>query len=265
MLNINNQNKICSLCKKNPPIKNSHIVPAFVARAIRKSSPTGYLRVSSSPNKREQDSDTYPLICLACENLFSKKEKIFCENIFNDFRSSDKTNFLYGDWLHYFVTSVTWRTLMLDIQTLNIPDKVLKNFEFTLTIMQEYLLGQVNLADLINNHLVFATSCAQSNELSLSGTALRQAIYGYTLWKLNNCSHSGVIVNIGGILCVTHINLNENDLWRNTKVLPLGGKLISPQEVNSWLVGDFLSTMVEHKNTGSKNLSEKQRTVIMKK
>lgn len=93
--------KICQLCRINPAIRNSHIVPTLVGKSIKNHSPTGYLRQDTNPNKRLQDSDKYPLLCHKCEQTFGEREKKFNDYIFKDFQELGKVNFGYEAWLHY--------------------------------------------------------------------------------------------------------------------------------------------------------------------
>jgi hypothetical protein len=253
--------KICRLCGSNPAIKRSHIIPAFVYSAIKKASATGYLRQDKSPNKRVQDSDKHPLLCTDCEQRFGKREKKFNDYIFKDFIKLNQFNFKYGDWLHYFITSVAWRILIMDIASGGVPEKVLSELKVAENMMRNYLLGKDNLADLINNHLILFPADAKSNDSALSTAIpmIRRGTLGYTLWKDNR--FSSVIVNLAGVLCVTHIHLDQKDIWHNTKVHPVGGRLEHPQDIDSWICVDFFKRVTEcYENM--LNLSEKQLAII---
>jgi len=252
--------KICHLCKSKPTIKYSHVIPAFVCKAIKKAS-TGYLRLDKSPNKRVQDSDKHPLLCTDCEQRFGRREKIFNDCIFKNFFDLNQFNFKYGDWLHYFITSVTWRTLIMDIAAGGIPEKVLSELKVSENMMRNYLLGEDNLAGLINNHSILFTADAESNAPTLSAAIpmIRKGTVGYTLWKDNK--FSSIIVNLAGFLCVTHIHLDQKDTWHNTKVYPIDGKFEFPQNVDSWICADFLKRVIECYESRN-NLTEEQLAII---
>jgi hypothetical protein len=65
---------ICAYCNANPPIKNSHILPKWTIRLALEESVTGKLRPTDDINRRLQDAEKLPLLCLVCENQFSKLE-----------------------------------------------------------------------------------------------------------------------------------------------------------------------------------------------
>lgn len=75
----------CRLCKcENVPLKESHIVSKMFYNVIKKKSPTGIMRQVSAPNKGVQDGMKVPLLCERCEELFSKYETYFSNNIFRN-------------------------------------------------------------------------------------------------------------------------------------------------------------------------------------
>ena len=61
----------CGLCGNLAELRDSHIVPAFVARWIKDTSATGFLRGFHQPNRRVQDFPTKRLLCEGCEQRFS--------------------------------------------------------------------------------------------------------------------------------------------------------------------------------------------------
>jgi hypothetical protein len=62
---------VCALCKRDVPLVESHILPAFIFRWKKETSATGYLRNSQNPKKRVQDGLKVPLLCIDCERLFN--------------------------------------------------------------------------------------------------------------------------------------------------------------------------------------------------
>lgn len=45
----------CALCRDNTELKESHIIPKFVGKWLKRTSATGYLRNIDNINKRQQD------------------------------------------------------------------------------------------------------------------------------------------------------------------------------------------------------------------
>ena len=101
---------VCAYCGKNPPIKNSHILPKWTIRFAMQQSVTGKLRPTDDINRRVQDAEKLPLLCSACEGIFSKLEG----NAAKEFRAGAIT---YGggytaDFFRFLVT-ILWRVGMV--------------------------------------------------------------------------------------------------------------------------------------------------------
>jgi hypothetical protein len=103
----------CALCRVNQRSENSHIVPAFVIRYLKRISITGHLRGGEEPNRRKTDGPKCKLLCQQCEDSFSKWEGRFASEVFHPLHSGhlDRRAFRYGDWLAKFAVSVSWRSL----------------------------------------------------------------------------------------------------------------------------------------------------------
>ena len=102
----------CKLCLRDVPLRGSHIIPAFVFRWLRESSPTGHMRTSQTPNKRVQDGPTVPMLCDDCEGHFAAWEKEFAERVFMPLHQGAPEPFVYDEWGLKFAISISWRSLM---------------------------------------------------------------------------------------------------------------------------------------------------------
>ncbi len=111
---------MCSLCGSNSPLKQSHIIPKFVGKWIKETSPTPYLRFGGDMEKRQQDLVKMELLCGDCENRLSLWETKFAGEIFHP-AAADKTMFRYGPWFVKFAASLAWRALQLK-KTYPIPE-----------------------------------------------------------------------------------------------------------------------------------------------
>lgn len=101
----------CALCKKFPTREESHIIPSFVIRWLKKTSATGYLRGTEEPNKRMQDGRKYPLLCENCEDLFSEDERMFASKVFHPSVEDMPKRFQYDEFFLRFAVSLVWRAL----------------------------------------------------------------------------------------------------------------------------------------------------------
>ena len=137
----------CALCKKeNTILEESHIIPKFVFRRIIKKSPTGFMRNPLNPNERLQDGDKQYLLCGDCEDLFNVSETLFANKVFHLYKAGNLKEFKYEKWLNFFISSVSWRTLYLDILDYksknSIPKKSLDVLNQSEEILRDYLLEE---------------------------------------------------------------------------------------------------------------------------
>ncbi len=106
---------ICRLELVEKELKNSHIIPKF-AFDYMKSTGSKYLRNIENPNKRHQDGAKDYLLCNDCEQLFSKRERWFANNIFFPYLNNHQKEFSYDENLGYFTISMLWRVLVNQLQ-----------------------------------------------------------------------------------------------------------------------------------------------------
>ncbi len=258
---------LCRLCFKRPAIENSHVISALVFRAIKSDSPTGFFRNPNSPNRRLQDGDKLQLLCTECEQRFGKAEGQFASNVFLPFHGADHCEFSYGPWLHYFMTSLAWRTLILDLPGLESdpanPRKAITELVGAAETMRLYLLGATHLAPRLENHAVAWTKGdIASAELAAVGpnVIIRRSTFGYTILDQEH-EYSAILHNLAGFMCFLIVRPNPTDTWIGTKVDPMGGQIKQPQQVNSWLIFELLKNLIESAQKQAK-MSEDEREKI---
>lgn len=242
---------LCRLCDLHPAIENSHITPRFVFRAIKSDSPTGFFRNPNRPNQRLQDGDKSQLLCPNCEQRFGDCEREFASKNYMAFHTTDQDQFIYGPWLHFFMTSIAWRTLLLDLpglqdDALNSRRAIAELAEAAET-MRNYLLGASNLAGALRNHAVAWTKCHEaSGPLAVAGpnVMIRRSVFGYTVLDRTH-GYSGILHNLAGFMCFLIVKGRPSDVWSGTKVNPSGGEIKQPQRVRSWLMEELLDAVVE--------------------
>lgn len=101
----------CLLCLQQKPLKQSHVVPAFVSRYFRETSVTGRLRSIGSPNLPQQDIHKSDMFCEDCEQLMGIEDKYFAENIFYPIHKQGKLSFDYNFHLARFCAIQSFRVL----------------------------------------------------------------------------------------------------------------------------------------------------------
>ena len=133
---------MCKLCGSDTPLRESHIIPKFVGRWMKATSPTPYLRFGGSVDERLQDLYTVELLCDDCENLFSAWETKFANEIFHP-SAAGETVFRYGPWLVKFAASLAWRAIQFrhihGIQESPSLDSIIGKME---THLSRFLMGQ---------------------------------------------------------------------------------------------------------------------------
>ncbi|MBZ9688854.1 hypothetical protein G9F72_021260 [Clostridium estertheticum] len=137
----------CALCKKeNCTLELSHIIPKFVFRRIIKKSATGFMRNPFNPDERIQDGDKQYLLCGDCEDLFNVSETLFANKIFHPYKGDALKEFKYEEWLSFFISSVNWRNLYLDVldfkSSNSISEQELDVLVESEEILRDYLLSR---------------------------------------------------------------------------------------------------------------------------
>jgi hypothetical protein len=214
-----------------------------------------------------QDGDKFPLLCVNCEQLFGDAEDKFATNVFSAFHVTDQDQFTYGPWLHYFMTSLAWRTLILDLPGLEAdaanPRAAVADLAAAAETMRKYLLGASNLARSLRIHAVAWTKgLTGSAQLAASGpnVKIRRSVFGYSILHQPH-GYSGILHNLAGFMCFLIVKGNPRDTWNGTKVNPSGGEIQQPQRVDSWLMGELLSCIAEFAQKQG-TISERQREKV---
>ena len=101
----------CALCGSLGAIRQSHIIPKFATKWIKRTSATGYLVRADDAASRVQDGVKASLLCDDCEELFSKSEKYFADKIFYPFHDNNVRLFDCNKNLGFFAVSLSWRAL----------------------------------------------------------------------------------------------------------------------------------------------------------
>jgi len=246
----------CALCTKKTNLKESHIIPKFVSEWIKKTGITGFLRNSENDyRKREQDGIKKNLLCEECEGLFSKVEKKFSETIFIPYLKENKTEFDYQEWLNYFVTSVNWRVLYLEVidylnGEANITQNNIEEITKITRELGEYLLGNKSFPSSIESHIYFLNDLSFISHAHLRPISFfRRSVFGFLLEDYEPFEYCYVYSNLAGIIIVTAIKKTKIDIWNNTLIVNQG-KLTTNQLMGSPVLGDLI-LVLEQANQGS--------------
>ncbi len=137
--------KKCRLCEKVRELEDSHILPKFIYKYQKKTSPTGYVRGTENPNLIVRDGEKTPFLCGECEDLFSKWETKFATDIFHPYQNDSKKEFLYEEWLTKYLASVSFRVLVYIYEESKLnyfSQEMLKYVDGAINNLRIYLLGE---------------------------------------------------------------------------------------------------------------------------
>ena len=111
MMDVHRPAGTCVLCESAPPIQNSHIVPNFVIRRLKRGTPVKILIHSIDPTVPEQDAWKGPFLCEACEQAVSQLESHFASAVYTPLLSSGVVSLRYDNRIARFLASVHFRYL----------------------------------------------------------------------------------------------------------------------------------------------------------
>lgn len=266
------KNKKCALCGSEKKLCDSHIIPKFVFDYIKNTSiaKMNFRNPMKNINIPLQDGDKTPLLCLNCENLFSKRENAFKKGIFANFQENGFTNIIpYSENDYYFIASVNWRTLYLDLlswqEDKSISEKSIKILQQSELMMREYLLGNKAELTTFKQYLFFIDDISEAEQgiAELKPQSfLRRSGFGYTFIS----EEQGIYLtfcNLAGILAVTIYKNDCNvEKWFNCELSNIKGKFNPPQKVESVLWGEIFRYIEEINQI---KLSSTQEEKIVKK
>ncbi len=163
----------CKLCSNEGVLKESHFIPKFVGKWIKKTSVTGYIREKNKVHKRAQDIAKEYWLCGDCEQLFSAWEREFANKVFYPFVDQGSSVAKYNNWMSKFCASISWRTLTF-IRSKKPSEETDQEQSIMLDKTQEhlkkYLLGETSNLNEYEQHLFPLEKIAStdSNELPTS-------------------------------------------------------------------------------------------------
>ncbi len=114
---------ICALSKMEAELQDSHIYPKFAIRYLRDTSNNGLLRSYKQVNMASQDGLKQYLLSRESEQRFSKAETWFANNFFHPVTTGRQQLFPYDNRLYYFIISLLWRGLLVQLTDKTIIDK----------------------------------------------------------------------------------------------------------------------------------------------
>ncbi len=258
----------CALCRMNKELQLSHIVPHFVGRKMIKTAPAN-IRMTNKPNLVAQDIEKHYMLCHDCEELFSAKERWFANTIFNPWQDNKQQVFEYNENLSYFIVSLSWRSLYLDLKEYSCDPAFDKEILMTMLraedTMRDYLLGKRQDILGIQNHMFFFDRIKSINKYDFDknpSIAMHRSITSYSAY---NGKTLFTVSNLMGILIVTFYSMDEKEKWENTQIMNGSGTIIAQNQKIESVVGNEIQHWMNVAEDAKNNLSENQRNKIINK
>lgn len=252
----------CKLCQQNKPLKKSHIIPKFVARWLKKTSATGYLRQATKANIRKQDLDREKILCKDCETLFSKWETLFSREIFLPYQNNNKREFDYEEWLMKFAVSLSWRAGIVELEGFRrYKPHLVHHLERALEKWREFLMGSESSQDYAH-HLLFLDIVESVDKIQLP-----DGFHGYLLRATDltipaNDHDVFAYVKLPSMVFFSGVFPKQPAGWKNTSIFESGRIDSSNQTVSDGIFGEFFLDRVSQGEKLMSYMSDKQKKKI---
>lgn len=236
----------CKLCKNEKELKNSHIIPKFIGKWVKKTSITGRLREKNEIHKPKQDTTKEYWLCGDCEQLFSNWEREFANKIFYPFVDNDLSNAKYSNWLSLFCTSLSWRALTY-IRSKNQNDPSSKEYNIAINDaekhLSKYLLGQVSNLFEYEQHIIPLETITTASVGNMSANINRYLLRTMAMDIVGNeTTEIFIYTKLPSFIILGIVRTKYSSKMRPSRVSLKSGR-ISPKDY--WLPGDFNGYMNE--------------------
>ena len=253
---------ICRLCRVEAGLCESHIVPKFVFRHIKRTSATGNIRSSYSPNRKIQDGIKRDYLCTDCEENFSRLETYFSRAFYHPFHDDCSYTVGYDDRLIRFAVSLSWRVLFFYIDETDMTHFSPSDLEAAncaLDRWRRFLLLDLEHPAEYEQHLIPVNYIVGTD-----GNIPATGINHYLMRSVDiDCIRSKreclVFTKLPGFFFLGFLRKPLRKRWKSTKInlkrgcFSLGGKSI-PGEF-----GDYMNRKAELMTDLNNTLSPKQR------
>lgn len=231
--------KTCALCNEERELVKSHVVPRFVAKWLKDTSATGFLRNPTNPKKRLQDFGKETLLCKACEQKLSALETYFANEFFYPFLKERKNTFQYDSRLMRFAISLNWRLLIANREdyasdSLSLKPYVDRAKEDWRRIL---FLDPFEEIGKYEHHLFFLDFI--NNEVNVPDGFYWYLLRGADSTLVWNKKKIFSYTKLPWIIIVSSIFPERMDGWEGTRI-GLEGRITQKQSIKDPLFGDFL-------------------------
>lgn len=219
--------------------------------------------------KAEKKSAFKPLVYIC--SPYSGEETYFANTLFHPYIKKEKTKFDYDSKLFYFLTSLSWRSLYLDlidfVENHVVGIDALVHLISCEKIMKDYLLNSRNDIEAIEHHIFFfdeireITGNTEMDDLRPHVT-FHRGIISYTFCFEDNGTY-GTISNMMGIVLITLYKKGSREKWERTQILNGIGSIEAKDQLITSVVGNEFMNILKTTQSASNSISEKQMGKIV--
>lgn len=261
----------CALCNEDKELQLSHIIPKFIGKYLKQTS-IGNIRNQQNPNRVAQDIEKHYMLCHECEELFSASERYFANTLFYPYKKDGIDTFNYDEKLFFFLTSLSWRSLYLDIIDFvkegNLKIDVLNKMIESEKIMREFLLSKRQDIGSIEHHIFFFDRIVKvdtADSILKNGwphTIIHRSLTTYSGY-LDNTIYT--VSNLMGIVVVTLYSKDNDEEWKGTQVFNETNTLVAVKQMVSSRLGNEFSFWIEQSEQALNIISEETEQKILKR
>ena len=252
----------CKLCKTETKLKESHFIPKFIGKWVKKTSITGYIRDNNAPHKRAQDIAKEYWLCGNCEGIFSNWEREFANKVFYPFVDKGESIANYDEWMAKFCASLSWRTLTY-LRSKNIKEEKPEDYNNTLDKaerhLEMFLLGTETNLYQYEQHVYPLEPIESTTQTGLPPNINRYFLRTMAMDIIGNSTDLYIYTKLPSFIILGTIKAKEVKRMRSSRIALKSGRL-SPREY--WWPDGLIKYIIEKAKTATETynkIPEKQR------
>jgi hypothetical protein len=253
---------ICRLCKQAADLQHSHIIPAFVAKWLKETSATGFIRFGQTPNKRSQDSYKRFWLCVACEGKLSAWEAKFATLIFHPVNENGSLRVRYGDWFLKFCTSISWRVLLMmreEGMLTDFSEAQLGAVDEAMETWANFMLGKVPHPGRFEQHFLPLDAFEEPSRHGMPANINRSILRTIDLDAVRNTTTVFVLCKMGKFFVLGFVDVRFPEQWIGTKVHVRDGVVGKAKYTLPSQFGEYIRNEAERYAVVCNKISETQR------
>ena len=236
---------ICRLCNSEAVLKESHFIPKFIGKWVKKTGITGYIRESNEVHKRAQDIAKEHWLCGACELLFSQWEREFANKVFYPFADKGDSVANYDEWMSKLCASLSWRTLTY---TRSKNNREHKSEEYNKSLddaelhLRKFLLGEEKNLNQYEQHVFPLERIESTTETGLPPNINRYFLRTMSMDIIGNSTDLYIYTKLPCFIILGVIKAKNLSKMRSSRIAIKHGT-ISPRKY--WWPDGFINYIVE--------------------